>query len=115
MSEGRDHGFAHDLTAAFKRNLNFQYGGGDRSYAAGLSLALAHSFFQGQRPPQEMQQVLASELLRRGWNTNIAGAIAQSVFNASMQSNFTPLTNQVATEAERGSVAAQLSLGMMYA
>lgn len=84
MSEGRDHGFAHDLTEAFRRNLNFQYGGGDRSYAAGLSLALAHSFFQDQRPPQEMQQVLANELLRRGWNTDLAGAITQSIFNDSL-------------------------------
>ena len=76
MPERRDHGFLYDIAEAFKRDLNYEYRGLERGFAEGLSLALAEAFLHGSRPPQELRQAITNELLRKGWATNIAGAVA---------------------------------------
>lgn len=115
MSETRDHGFAYDLGEALMRDLGYEYSGPERGFAEGLSFALAQSFARGTDHPQGTQQTIASELQQRGWDTNLAGAIAQGLFTASLANDYTPLTSRLEVEAQQGSIAAQLSLGVMHA
>jgi TPR repeat protein len=115
MPERRDHGFLYDIAEAFKRDLNYEYRGLERGFAEGLSLALAEAFLHGSRPPQELRQAITNELLRKGWATNIAGAVAQGMFTASLQNNYASLTDRLDAEAKQGSRAAQLTLGCLYA
>jgi TPR repeat protein len=114
MAEMQDRGFLSDAAEAVHRNLDFRYRGPERGYAQGLSLALAEAFLHQGQPPQALSEAITSELLRRGWDTNIAGAVAQAVFNAAAQGDYNPLADEVATEAQRGIAAAQLVLGGIY-
>ena len=68
MSGKRDHGFPFDVVDDLKRELDYEYRGPERGFAQGVSLALAEAFSHGTREPQELQQAIVSELLRRTWS-----------------------------------------------
>ena len=103
------------LLEALMRELDCEYRGPERGFAEGLSIAIARGFVRGTQVPQEYLQTITNELQQRGWDTNLAGAIAQGLFTASLANDYTPLTSRLELEAQQGSIAAQLSLGVMHA